>query len=74
VSIFEAQFGRKMTLGDGSSTHLGQMTDELNMAFSFIFIFELLVNILGHWPKAFISNAWVRGALQRCCRLRPSLR
>jgi hypothetical protein len=65
VSIFEAQFGRNLTLGDGSSTKLGQMTDQLNLTFSIIFIFELLVNILGHWPKAFMSNPWVRGTFQR---------
>jgi hypothetical protein len=70
VSIFEAQFGSKMTLGDGSATQLGQMTDQLNLAFSIIFIFELLVNVLGHWPKAFMSNPWVRGASQCCRQLR----
>ena len=60
VSIFEAQYGRKMTLGDGSATQLGKMTDDLNMAFSVVFIFELFTNILAHWPRAFIFNAWVR--------------
>ena len=36
------------------------MADDLNMAFSFVFILELLINLLGHWPRQFISNAWVR--------------
>ena len=48
-----------MTLGNGSTTQLGQMTDELNLAFSIVFIVELLVNIWAHWLTAFISNAWV---------------
>ena len=36
------------------------MADDLNMAFSFVFILELLINLLGHWPRQFISNAWVK--------------
>jgi hypothetical protein len=59
VSIFEAQYGRKMKMGDGSTTQLGQMTDNLNTAFSGVFMFELGVNLLAHWPKAFIHNPWV---------------
>ena len=59
VSIFEAQYGSRMTLGNGSTTELGQMTDELNLAFSVIFSIELLVNVWAHWPTMFISNAWV---------------
>ena len=63
VSIFESQFGRMMTLGNGSTTHLGELTDKLNMAFSFVFIIELLINLVGHWPDAFIHNAWVANPL-----------
>ena len=43
-----------------STTRLGQMTDDLNTAFTFVFIIELLINLLGHWPRAFIHNPWVR--------------
>ena len=52
-----------MTLGNGSTTHLGELTDKLNMAFSFVFIIELLINLVGHWPDAFIHNAWVANPL-----------
>ena len=69
VSIFEAQYGSKMTLGNGSTTELGQMTDNLNLAFTVVFIFELLINILGHWPRAFISNSWVLTAPLKLNRL-----
>ena len=63
VSIFESQFGRMMTLGNGSTTRLGEMTDELNLGFTIVFIVELLINLLGYWPQAFIRNAWVSLAL-----------
>ena len=59
VSIFEAQYGSRMTLGNGSSTELGQMTDDLNLAFTIVFILELFINLWAHWPTMFISNAWV---------------
>jgi hypothetical protein len=66
VSIFEGQYGRSMTLGDGSRTDLGQMTDNLNLAFSIVFIFELMINLLAHWLRAFIHNAWVSVRLPSC--------
>ncbi len=60
MSIFESQYGRRMTTADGTVTQLGIITDQLNLAFSVIFIVELLINLLGHWPRAFMENPWVR--------------
>ena len=48
-----------MTTADGNETRLGIITDQLNLAFSVIFIVELLINLLGHWPRAFVENPWV---------------
>ena len=72
VSIFESQFGRMMTLGNGSTTRLGEMTDELNLGFTIVFIVELLINLLGYWPQAFIRNAWVSLALSSSAPPPPS--
>jgi hypothetical protein len=58
ASIFEAQYGRKLVLQDGSSTQLGDMMDKLNLFFTAYFAFELAMNIYAHWFALFAYNGW----------------
>jgi hypothetical protein len=43
---------------DGSMTGIKKILDTLNMAFTFIFTIELLVNFFSQSIHEFISNAW----------------
>jgi hypothetical protein len=58
VSIFEAQYGRKLVLQDGSSSQLGEMMDKLNLFFTAYFALELAVNAYAHWFALFAYNGW----------------
>jgi hypothetical protein len=57
-SIFEAQFGRRLVLQDGSSTRLGEMMDNLNLFFTTYFTLELFVNAYANWLQPFLRNGW----------------
>ncbi len=58
ASIFEAQYGRKMALQDGSATQLGDMMDDLNLFFTAYFAVELGINMYAHWFSLFAYNGW----------------
>jgi hypothetical protein len=58
ASIFEAQYGRKLVLQDGSSSQLGDMMDKLNLFFTAYFALELAVNVYAHWFALFAYNGW----------------
>jgi hypothetical protein len=58
ASIFEAQYGRKMVLQDGSTTQLGEMMDQMNLFFTAYFTIELFVNAFANWMEKFIYNGW----------------
>jgi hypothetical protein len=58
ASIFEAQYGRKMILQDGSSTRLGDMMDKLNLFFTAFFAVELTINAYANWFTIFAYNGW----------------
>ncbi len=57
-SIIEAQFGRKLVLQDGSTTHLGEMMDKLNLFFTAYFTLELFINAYANWIQVFMHNGW----------------
>ncbi len=58
ASVFEAQYGRKLVLQDGSSTQLGDMMDKLNLFFTAYFAVELAINAYAHWFALFAYNGW----------------
>jgi hypothetical protein len=58
VSIFEAQYGRKMVLQDGSSTQMGEVMDALNLVFTIYFTVELAINVYANWFALFAYNWW----------------
>ncbi len=58
ASIFEAQYGRKLVLQDGSATRLGEMMDALNLFFTAYFAVELCINAFANWFSAFAYNGW----------------
>ena len=48
----------KLYHSDGTMTSEKSTLDSLNTAFTIIFTFELLVNLLSHWIRDFITNPW----------------
>ncbi len=59
VSIYEAQVPVEWLFdAEGSTTGIKQTLDTLNMAFTFLFTIELLINLFSHRLREFVSNPW----------------
>jgi hypothetical protein len=59
VSVAEAQIEpAKLLLPDGSPTPVKRTLDNLNVAFTIIFTFELLANLFSNWLRPFLANSW----------------
>ncbi len=59
ASIYEAQVPVERLFNvDGSTTVVKQILDNLNMTFTFIFTAELLINLVSHKLRDFVTNPW----------------
>jgi hypothetical protein len=59
ASAFEAQMDKESLYNeDGTITSEKSTLDSMNTAFTIIFTVELLVNLLSHWIRDFITNPW----------------
>ncbi len=59
TSVIEAQLNADSLINpDGSPTLYQQILDNMNMAFTFVFTVDLLINLFAHWIHEFVSNPW----------------
>ena len=54
----DAQYKQEMFTADGNRSDLGNMLYSLNMFFTIIFAFELVLNLFANWFLRFIKNGW----------------
>jgi hypothetical protein len=58
ANAIEAQYKLSLANDDGTPTALGQTLIHLDSFFTWVFTFELLLNLYAHWKDKFVKDGW----------------